>query len=840
MTWYPGPEGKNRLDNTPQGCSGNNNRTWQPLSEDFLNGIDDLFADIFPESEYGGLAEDIADYWIERLVLTWKAKPEFIRQKDLFCKPDDPLSRILPRTVVIAYPDSVCMKDEASLQTLERFLDRHFPSVGGLHILPACQVMENRFNDGYFSQVKRDVIHERFGTNETFSRLVEKYFSMADFVLNHVDIENPNFRAYLDGNDDAGRCFYVFSESRYRQLSASGAFDEIFRPRPFPLFTIFRRTPEDDLFEQMNFTQRCAAINEMLAPDGIDDAVIKLFTVFEKIQNDQVLLDEDYAHVAAFREYLAKKGIHPDVVFRLSLSQETTHPPYIFSEVILTRADLLSAIGYDVNDAQRIAQRFESFEAAVFGEQIRAMTTFSHVQVDVNTATFEGLKMLADDFSWYLGLDINMLRLDAANYAFKKFHTACFGLPEVRKLMKILYLSMACVSPRIVANLEVNDHLGAVLSHMTGTDVPPPMMYDFHLPCMLPVVFNTGDARILERIGRLTSRYAVPRQCIRFSVAESHDGKSVRGSMDLLRFSERQILADTVKRNNGRIKYKATPVGRCGAGEFMKICREAGLEYGTAVKRLFNPPAAADSDLILKNSIKTTNHIFAALGIKTDAPDKNSGILFLADKVLRGREPYELCCSTRDSMVRIDDEQTEAKRFLGFYTLAFALMGRNVKSIYFNDMSGLPNDLERMKRTGEYRDIKRTRSRYPDLTAKISEKNGFYQAVARGMDALIHIVDHDMSLHPEGNEAEILPSGNRAVAIVCNRFQEHRSLTIVNTTGDKQHIRTDISQVIARKDSPPVTRWVERFENNAFGIRKNSLSIFLDPYDRLWLKPESS
>lgn len=826
------------MDSNPPGCSGKNHRIWQPLSEDLLNGIDDLFADIFPESEYGGLAEDIADYWIERLVQTWKSKPDSIRQKDLSFKPDDPLSRILPRTVVIAYPDSVSMKNEASLQTLERFLDRYFPSAGGLHILPACQVMENRFNDGYFSQVKRDVIHERFGTNEIFSHLVEKYFSMADFVLNHVDIENPNFRAYLDGNDDAGRCFYVFSESRFRQLSASGAFDDIFRPRPFPLFTLFRRAPEDDLFEQMNFTQRCAAINEMLAPDGIDDAVIQLFTVFEKVQNDQVLLDEDYAHVAAFREYLEKKGIHPDVVFRLSLSQESTHPPYIFSEAIHTRADLLSAIGYDVNDAPRIAKRYESFEAAVFGEQIRAMTTFSHVQVDVNTATFEGLKMLADDFSWYLGLDINMLRLDAANYAFKKFYTSCFGLPEVKKLMKILYLSMDCISPRIVANLEVNDHLGAVLSHMTDTDAPPPMMYDFHLPCMLPVVFNTGDAGILERIGRLTSQYAVPRQCIRFSVAESHDGKSVRGSMDLLRFSERQMLADTVKRNNGRIKYKAAPVGRCGAKEFMKICREAGLAYGAAVKRLFNPQPAPGSDLILKNDIKTTNHIFAALGIKTDAPDKNSGLLFLADKVLRGREPYELCCSTRDSMVRIDDEQTEAKRFLAFYTLAFALMGRNVKSVYFNDLSGLPNDLQRMKRTGEYRDIKRTRSGYPDLTAKISGKKGFYSVVARGMDALIHIVDHDRSLYPEGNDAEVLPSGNRAVAMAFNRFQKHLSLTIINTTGEKQHIDTDLSALIARNGPSRVTRWIDLFENNAFGIKKNILSISLDPYDRLWLNPD--
>ena len=52
----------------------------------------------------------------------------------------------------------------------------------------------------------------------------------------------------------------------------------------------------------------------------------------------------------------------------------------------------------------------------------------------------------------------------------------------------------------------------------------------------------------------------------------------------------------------------------------------------------------------------------------------------------------------------------EAKRYLAFYTLAFALMGRNVKSIYFNDLLGLPNDYDRFNESGELRDLKRTKS----------------------------------------------------------------------------------------------------------------------------------
>lgn len=814
-------------------------RTWQPLEEDTLNRIDDLFSEIFPVSEYGKLAEDVSEYWIERLEHAWANKPENIRKKDLAYSPDDPLSRILPTTMVIAYPDSIHHEDQPTLEILERFLDEHFPSVSGLHILPACAIVEKRFNDGYFSQVKRRQIHKRFGTNETFSRLAEKYFSMADFVLNHVDIENPNFQAFLKGEDDAGNCFYVFSESMYQHHKAAGAFDKIFRPRPFPLFTIFRREPEDEIFQQMNFEQKCDAIHEILAPHFIDNAMVKVFTVFEKIQNDQVLPDTDYANITAFIQFLQKAGIPTEAVFHLSQNQETTNPPYIFNSVIRKRSDLLSVIGYEPADANRIAHRYESFDSAVFGEQIRAMTTFSHVQIDVNTATLEGLKMLADDFSWYLGLDINMLRLDAANYAFKKFYTSSFGLPEVKKLMRILYLSMDCVSPRIVANLEINDQLSVVLSYMADKESPPPMIYDFHLPSMLPVVFNTGDARILDRIFFLIARYDIPKECIRFSLAESHDGKSVRGSLDLLTVAERWALAETVRQNGGLIKYKSVIPRRCHRDEFASMCKQTDLDYTTAAAQLFiDPQAGRTDDLVLKNSVETTDHIIEALDIKKDIPDKHNLISFFADRMINGREPYELCCSTRDSLVRIGDEKIEAKRFLGFYALAFALMGRNVKSIYFNDMVGLPNDPERMRKTGEYRDIKRTRSSYPVIVNETTIHGSIHRIIAGGINTLIKIVDNDMALHPKGNEAGTIFSGNPAVAIVHNHYQDHHSLAIVNTTNAQQEINADIS--IANTGNN-ISNWTDLIGNKSITTDYNGdiprFSITLSPFDHLWLKP---
>ena len=230
--------------------------SWQPLAAENLKEIRRRFKTIFPAQEYGDLAERIGAHWIAALEALWRAKDPAAKQQDLTYLPADPLSRIQQSTLVIAYADSIQRPGEVTLAALEEFLSRFFPAVRGIHMLPACVVVEDRFNDGYFAQVVRNRIHDRFGSNEQFAALMQRRFSMADFVLNHVDIRNPRFQAYLDGDEEAGRCFFVFTEEEYRRRLADGDFTEVFRPRPFPLFTIFRRRPPDPRMGAMSLGQR--------------------------------------------------------------------------------------------------------------------------------------------------------------------------------------------------------------------------------------------------------------------------------------------------------------------------------------------------------------------------------------------------------------------------------------------------------------------------------------------------------------------------------------------------------------------------------------------------------
>ena len=742
-------------------------QSWQPLAAENLEEIRKRFETIFPTEEYGDLAERIGMYWCAMLEELWKAKDPTVKEQDLAYLHSEPLSRIEQKTLVIAYADSIQRPGEGTLATLEDFLSRFFPAIRGIHMLPACVVTEDRFNDGYFAQVVRNRIHERFGSNEQFSALMRRRFSMADFVLNHVDIRNPRFQAYLEGDDAAGKCFFVFSEAEYQKRLADGDFARVFRPRPFPLFTVFRRRPADPRIARMSIEERFSEMERRLGAAAVPREVLGILYVFNKVGNDQMLLEEDYRHILGFRDYLTEHTrIDPQTLFTLSETQEVQHEPYIFKPQINSRVDLLEGIGLD----HGFAVVYEKQDAEVFGAEIRVLTTFSHVQADLNTATFEGLKMLAQDFSWYLSMDINLLRLDAANYAFKKWKTSCFGLPEVSHLMKILYLSMDAVSPRIVPNLEVNDQLGVVLKQMADPENPPPMMYDFHLASILPQVFNSGRVTALPRIFEMIDGYQIPETSIRFSLAESHDGKSVRGSMDLLTVSERRELAEVVEANGGLIKYKATP---------------------------------------------------------------------------DGREPYELCCSTRDSLLHLEDEQLEIRRYLSFYTLAFALMGRNVKSIYFNDLIALPNDHRRFDRTGELRDLKRTKSDYDRLANLISDPGTFEHRIARGMNDLIALVDSDPALHFRGREAEVLTplseSSHEAAAVVhCSCADDH-TLVVVNVSAEKQPLVINPGAVWLSAGSPPGGFASDSAPYDNFSGSEvprdedGNLALTLEPYQRMWL-----
>jgi hypothetical protein len=399
---------------------------------------------------------------------------------------------------------------------------------------------------------------------------------------------------------------------------------------------------------------------------------------------------------------------------------------------------------------------------------------------------------------------------------------------------------MACVSSRIVPNLEVNAPLSSVLKQMADKKAPPPMMYDFHLASMLPLVFNLGDCRPLLQIFKLIRQFDIPHESIRFSLDESHDGKSVSGSGGadpLLTYEHRKILSDIVNKNGGHIKYKSWPKGLYPYDEFKKICAEAGLDLKSSANALFKNKAGGTEPLRLKESIKSETDIAGALDIDIAQLKSDAALTFFADKIINGREPYELCITTRDSLTRLDDPFLEAKRYIAFKTLSFALMGRHVKSVFFNDLIGLQNDHESVQQTGELRNIKRTKSDRRTIDELIGDPTRIEYWIAKQMNNTTALVDTDPSFHPRGKEARLVDApGMPSVAFVHNFHRQHNTLVIVNTSGESRQVRIRLSDYGLEPQKDLIDNITGAKISD--GGKDERITLEITAYGRFWIKHE--
>ena len=374
----------------------------------------------------------------------------------------------------------------------------------------------------------------------------------------------------------------------------------------------------------------------------------------------------------------------------------------------------------------------------------------------------------------------------------------------------------------------MNDSLTTILTQMSSKEAaPPPMMHDFSLVSLLPAVFHLEKPAILNRLFDKIGQYDLPTQSIRFCLSESHDGKSVRGSMDLLRFEERQILFEAAQAGGGFVKYKSIPPRRCPPGELRRFCGELGLPLEDVGEKLLE----GNEDGAFKDSIQRVEDVFAAVPPLGREEWRTTADFFFS-RFLEGRDPYELCISTRDFLSPLDDPRQEADRYLAFHTLAFALMGRNVKTIYFNDILGLPNDFRRVEDSGELRDIKRTKSDYDELLPLLEDGGSFTASAARGINNLIALTDSDPALFCRGQEAEMIsPIGELPLAAVHNRWEDHHSLVIVNLSGR----RMEAPIPLGKAGFVGLERVYDNLGGTEWALNGGILPMKLGPFGRLWL-----
>ncbi len=164
------------------------------------------------------------------------------------------MKKITNKAMLITYADSM----GKNLKELYEVLDEHFEGVfGGVHILPFFPSSGDRG----FAVINYDVVDPEFGDWDDIKKFSEKYYLMADFMLNHVSIRCDEFKDYMEKGE----------KSKYKDMFIH--WDEFWpngEPTEKELETLYRRKLQGPYKE---FTRK-------------DGKVVKLWNTFFEEQVD--------------------------------------------------------------------------------------------------------------------------------------------------------------------------------------------------------------------------------------------------------------------------------------------------------------------------------------------------------------------------------------------------------------------------------------------------------------------------------------------------------------------------------------------------------------------------
>ncbi len=699
----------------------------------------------------------------------------------------------------------------------------------------------SHFNDGGFSQKTRAEIDPRFGDAGILRSVTSRFSVMLDYVVNHLDIDNEyleNFRKGLN----SGEAFIIVSPSQYEEMKRSGEIEKTFRPRPFPLYTGVRKYP-DKRYE--TYEKQTVGMNRIYSEAGfppLDERVIRFFSIYFKIRNDQGLTAEDKRIFSSFCGYLLERGIDENTVFTESRLQPAGK--MFVPSAASSMESLADLIGID----KKYAEMFSEHDDEVFGEKFFIYTTFSESQVDIYPASGAGFRMIIDDLFHLLSSGrLAMMRMDAIKYLWKERGKINFNMEEGNRLIEVIRLLMDLTAPGVLPLDEVNS--------------PDPVVYEmekdggfaylFGQVNATAAAFNEESLRPLENFYRLFDERR-PVGFVPFIMLSTHDGRSVQGlgvqrTDGHVTFRQFYNLKNTVETQGGRAKYRSVPKGKIGLDTFSKVIDEAGLGFcRDRLVELFREEDDGET-LVLKESYNSKEELCRRMAEKCgrryeDIRDIPAVDYFL-DWIVEGKTIYELCATSRSTFVKNPggkplSPEMEARRFVlaqGF-VLSF---GQAVPAVYMNDLLGLENDEEGYALSGKPRDLNRHKSSIAEFESA-SGSDPFVKEYIPRINRIIDLRVSDPSFYPGSRNFEFVSLED--TVFLNHSFHEGKhSVVIGNISHKKRSVEFDLSSlknfssdISGRKDKEYGMR--DFLEEEKVAVEKGSIvKAELGPYGLIWL-----
>jgi len=193
-------------------------------------------------------------------------------------------------------------------------------------------------------------------------------------------------------------------------------------------------------------------------------------------------------------------------------------------------------------------------ETKTTGETRYVWCTFSHDQVDLNFRCIDVLKEFVSIIRHYLDMGVQIFRMDAVAFLWKKIGTNCINLPETHEIIRLLRLLVEHASPQAVIITETNIPNRENLAYF-GNANEAHWIYNFSLPPLLVNTLVTGNCRYLKQW--MMSMPPAQNGTAFFNFIASHDGIGLRPAEGLLNEEELDQLINCMHSFGGKISWRA-------------------------------------------------------------------------------------------------------------------------------------------------------------------------------------------------------------------------------------------------------------------------------------------
>jgi sucrose phosphorylase len=198
-------------------------------------------------------------------------------------------------------------------------------------------------------------------------------------------------------------------------------------------------------------------------------------------------------------------------------------------------------------------------------------------------------------------------------------------------------------------------------------------------------------------------------------------------------------------------------------------------------------------------------------------------------------EPYEIN-STWWSAVNgeggTEDIAFQVKRYIASRSIAMVLQG--VPAAYLHGIIGTPNDHNLFKKTGVRRDVNRGVIDSRVLTEALKDPHSKNSYLRQRHRPLVLIRTSQRAFHPHGDQRVLMISPDIFTVLRTSPEGDQHVLTMVNVTSRTCSMEIPLSELIVEE-----TRWYDLINKKEWKTEKKKLSITLQPYDVMWLKPVS-